>query len=149
MQIEEEDKLISKIILFLKESSVFAEKKPNINIDYLGKNIEDYSLEAVPAERIIRRFITGEKEKQKIFIFASRKTFSQDEIENFEDYQLFEELAEWIEEQNDNEKYPDISDIEKIEEIESMEVIDSPYVAAVSETEARYQMEIKINYIQK
>ena len=39
--------------------------------------------------------------------------------------------------------------ISKASEIETIEIMDSPYIAAVSETEARYQMEIKITYLQK
>lgn len=147
MKIEKEEIFISKIIEFLSKADVFS-NRPRIKVDYLGDKIDNYSLEAVPAERTLHIFIDGSKEKQKIFVFASRKTYSQDEIENLENYKLFENLAEWIEEQNDEENYPDISEIENIEEIESIEIMDSPYIAEISETEARYQMEIKITYIQ-
>ena len=140
MKKENEELLVNKIIEYLAQSDVFS-NKPKIKIDYLGDKIDNYSLEAVPAERIINTFIDGSKRKQKIFVFASRKTYSQDEIDNLENYKLFEYLADWIEEQNDDENYPDISDIENIEEIETIEIIDSPYIAAVSETE------IKIKYI--
>ncbi len=147
MKKENEELLINKIIDFLAKADVFS-NKPKIRIDYLGDKIDNYSLEAVPAERIVKSFIDGSKRKQKIFVFASRKTYSQDEIENLENYKLFEYLSDWIEEQNDDENYPNISDIENIEEIEAIEIIDSPYIAVVSENEARYQMEIKITYIQ-
>ncbi len=148
MKTENEELFISKIIDFLSEADVFS-NKPKIKVDYLGDKIDNYSLEAVPAERILHKFIDGSKEKQKIFVFASRKTYSQDDIENLENYKLFENLAEWIEQQNDEENYPDVSEIENIEEIEAIEIMDSPYIAAVSETEARYQMEIRITYLQK
>lgn len=148
MKTENEELFISKIIDFLSKADVFS-NKPKIKVDYLGDKIDNYSLEAVPAERILHKFIDGSKEKQKIFVFASRKTYSQDDIENLENYKLFENLAEWIEQQNDEENYPDVSEIENIEEIEAIEIMDSPYIAAVSETEARYQMEIRITYLQK
>lgn len=147
MKKENEELLINKMIEFLSKADVFSDK-PKIKVDYLGDKINNYSLEAVPAERIVKGFIDGSKRKQKIFVFASRKTYSQDEVDNLDNYKLFEYLAEWVEEQNDDENYPDISDIENIEEIEAIEIIDSPYVAVVSENEARYQMEIKITYIQ-
>ncbi len=147
MKKENEELLVNKIIEYLAQADVFS-NKPKIKIDYLGDKIDNYSLEAVPAERIVNTFVDGSKRKQKIFVFASRKTYSQDEIDNLENYKLFDSLAEWIEEQNEDENYPDISEIENIEEIEAIEIIDSPYVAAVSENEARYQMEIKITYIQ-
>lgn len=148
MRTEKEELFISKIIDFLSKADVFS-NKPKIKVDYLGDKIDNYSLEAVPAERILHKFIDGSKEKQKIFVFASRKTYSQDDIENLENYKLFENLAEWIEQQNDEENYPDVSEIENIEEIETIEIMDSPYIAALSETEARYQMEIRITYLQK
>lgn len=148
MKISDENKFIKSIIEYLKECPIFSEDA-SVNINYLGSNIDDYSLEAVPAERIVSNFIDGKKLKQKIFVFASRKAYSKDIIENEQNYEFFEELAEWIEEQNDNEIYPDVSNISKIEEIDSIEVIDSPYIAVISEEEARYQMEIKINYIQE
>lgn len=147
MKSSDERKFIDSIIDFFKKSSIFS-NEPNVNVNYLGNKIDDYCLEAVPAEKTVKKFIDGEKEKQKIFVFTSRTTYSQDIVENEENYVLFEELAEWIEEQNEEENYPDISDITKIEEIESIEVMDSPYICAVNETEARYQMEIKITYIQ-
>lgn len=148
MKSSDEEKFIKSIIKFIKESNVF-NNEPDININYLGDNVDDYCIEAIPAERIVRQDIEGRKEKQKIFVFASRTAYSQDVIENEDVYVFFEELAEWIEEQNDIENYPDISEIENIEEILSIEVKDSPYICAVSETEARYQMELKISYIQE
>lgn len=148
MKKKDEKSFIDSIINFLKQCPVFKEDS-KVNINYLGNKIEDYCLESVPAERIMKRFIDGEKEKQKIFVFASRKTYSQDEIENINNYEFFEELAEWIEKQDDNEEFPDISGITNIQEIESIEILDSPYICAINETEARYQTEIKITYIQK
>lgn len=147
MKLKDENSFINSIIDYLKKCPVF-EENSKVNINYLGNKIEDYCLEAVPAERTIKRFINGEKEKQKVFVFASRKTYSQDDIENMANYDFFEELAEWIELQNDIEKFPDITNINNIQEIESIEILDSPYICAISETEARYQTEIKITYIQ-
>lgn len=148
MKREDEKSFIDSIIDYLKQCPEF-EENLKVNINYLGNKIEDYCLEAVPAERTVKRFIDGEKEKQKIFVFASRKTYSQDEIENMENYDFFEKIAEWIELQNDNEHFPDIVNINNIQEIESIEILDSPYISAISETEARYQTEIKITYIQE
>lgn len=148
MKIKEEEFFIKSIISYLKKCNIFNENA-SVNINYLGSKIDDYSLESVPTETILKKDIEGRKEKQKVFVFASRRTYSRDCIENEKNYEFFEELSEWIEEMNDEECYPDISNIDEISEISSIEVVDSPYIAAVSELEARYQMEIKITYIKE
>lgn len=148
MKIKEEELFIKSIISYLKKCNIFNENA-SVNINYLGPKIDDYSLESVPTETILKKDIEGRKEKQKVFVFASRRTYSRDCIENEKNYEFFEELSEWIEEMNDEECYPDISNIDEISEISSIEVVDSPYIAAVSELEARYQMEIKITYIKE
>ena len=54
----------------------------DLNVDYLGEDPEQYSIEVVPCKTVLKQYIDGSAKCQYLFIFASRENYSPDESIN-------------------------------------------------------------------
>ena len=78
----------------------------DLNVDYLGEDPEQYSIEVVPCKTVLKQYIDGSAKCQYLFIFASRENYSPDESINIANLEFYERLEEWIAEQDLNGKLP-------------------------------------------
>lgn len=78
----------------------------DLNVDYLGEDPEQYSIEVVPCKTVLKQYIDGSAKCQYLFIFASRENYSPDESINMANLEFYERLQEWIAEQDLNGKLP-------------------------------------------
>ena len=60
-----------------------------INANFLG-DIGDYSLDKIPTESVVTRWISGIEIHKDVFSFRSRKFYSQDTINNLINIGFFE-----------------------------------------------------------
>lgn len=133
---------IEKIREFFKNCPLLNENE-KIGIDFLQETIGEYVIESTPVSQIVEKYVTGTSKRQDIFIFASRESYGEDEIQNILNSRFYEQVVNWIEKRNDEGILPEI------EGIDSIEVISTPYAAKTSENTARYEFEFKIIYIVK
>ena len=68
----------------------------DLNVDYLGEDPEQYSIEVVPCKTVLKQYIDGSAKCQYLFIFASRENYSPDESINIANLEFYERLEEWI-----------------------------------------------------
>ncbi len=90
-------------------------KNGKINVDYLSNEISEYSIEVVPAEKTLKKYLDGSEDRQLVFVFASRASYGPDTIQNILNSKFYEDFNEWIEEQNDSGILPKVEGIESIE----------------------------------
>lgn len=117
-----------------------------LNVDYLSEDAQQYCLEVVPCNPIIKKYANGSSKRQYLFIFASREYYSEDEVNNMANLEFYEELQEWIAEQNINSRLP------KLPEgcdAQSVEVLSSGYVMDNDTKTARYQIQCRLKYIKE
>lgn len=126
------------IINTLTESS-----KYQINADMLANDIENYSLNKMPTQPVIERWITGDEYCRDIFTFRSRKAYSQDVIVNLENIGFFEEFENIIKENNKNKILPDIDGIEEIS------CLNCGTLVVADTNDAIFDIQIQITYIRK
>lgn len=138
MENSEDKSMIEKIKDFIAKCHLL--KDEQINVDYLSNEISYYSIEVVPSERTLRKYLDGSEDRQLIFVFASRESYSEDVIQNILNSKFYEDFNDWIEEQNDKGILPNI------EGIESIECTSPGYAFQTSEDTARYQIQMKILY---
>ena len=112
-----------------------------INADFLG-NKGDYSLDRIPTEPIVEKWISGINIKRELYNFRSRKSYSQDTINNLANIGYFEELEEKIKSNNDKGILPDI------ENILSIKCLNCGSLNSVDGTQAIFDMQIEITYIE-
>ena len=86
-----------------------------INANMLSNDINNYSLDKVPTESTVERWVMGLEIHRDVFAFRSRVAYSQDVINNLENIGFFESFEELIKSNNDKGILPEIDGIESIE----------------------------------
>lgn len=111
------DTRISKLRTYLLNviDDLTKNTKYQINADMLSTNVGDYSLDRIPSESTITKWITGLTIKRDVYSLRSRMAYSQDMINNLENIGFFEKFEEKITENNREGILPEIDGIQKVE----------------------------------
>ena len=111
-----EDTRISKLRTYLMNilDELTNNNKSKINADMLSNDIENYSLDKIPTESVVERWITGIEIKKDVYSFRSRKEYSQDTINNLKNIGFFEKFEEKINSNNEQGILPEIDGVESI-----------------------------------
>ena len=56
--------------------------RKDVNIEYLTEDEKNYSIESVPIEPVVRRYLDGSAKKQFAFVFSSRESYGREVIDN-------------------------------------------------------------------
>lgn len=89
-------------------------KYKKINADFLGIEVNNYSLDKIPTLSIVEPYITGGGLYRDVFSFRSRNAYSSDRLNNLKNIGFFEEFESIIKSNNDNGILPEIVGIESI-----------------------------------
>ena len=81
----------------------------------LSNNVDDYSLDKIPTSSEVIKWITGDTINRDVYSFRSRKSYSQDTINNLRNVGFFEQFEFLIKDNNKKGILPDINGIESIE----------------------------------
>ncbi|HGT1415279.1 TPA: chloramphenicol resistance protein [Clostridioides difficile] len=138
--------LVESVREFIKKCPYLDEFAKSINVEFLGEEFTSYTLETVPSEAVIKRFINGDSIKQFIFIFASRECYGSDVMQNIENSQFYEQFADWIYRENLSGNLPTLSGNK---EAMSLEVSTPGYLVQTSIDTAQYQIQLKLKYFEK
>lgn len=86
------------------------QKQYRFDVDYAGKGPDGYSVFSVPSTLKYRENILGEEILDRIqvqnFIFASKQPYGEDAQQNLANLAFYQEVADWILEQNDARTFP-------------------------------------------
>lgn len=117
-----------------------------VNVNYLEENTDTYSIEEVPVEPIVKKYINGDSIRQYAFIFTSREPYGVDILTNIDNSGFYEKLADEIERNNENKIFPLLDDgLEPLK----IEVTSTGYAFAVTEDTAQFQIQLKLKYFKK
>lgn len=121
-------------------------KAVKVNVDYLEDKPTTYSIEEVPSNVVIQKYVDGSSKRQYVFVFASRESYSEDVIDNINNSGFYEDFAEWLEEQTNNDNLPFIGDDKEVLKIEAMT---NGYAFKTDVDTARYQIQCRMIYMKK
>lgn len=142
--------LIESIREFIKECPYLEDylgaTKPKVGVDYLSDEIICYSIERVPCNPIIKKYVDGSSKKQELFVFSSRESYGPDVFNNLENINFYEKFASWIEEQNSNKNLPKLTGKY---EAEKLEVTTNGYAFQTDVDKARYQIQLRLTYFER
>lgn len=110
-----------------------------IGADMLG-DIGDYSLDKIPTDFEVDNWIIGVEIHRDVYSFRSRKSYSQDVINNLNNIGFFEDFENIINSNNKKGILPDI------ENIESIECLNCGALNDVDGTQATFDIQIEITY---
>ena len=90
-------------------------KYKKINADFLGIEVNNYSLDKIPTASEVETWLTGTKICKDVYSFRSRNAYSSNRLNNLKNIGFFEEFQKVINSNNDNGILPKIDNIESIE----------------------------------
>ncbi len=114
-------------------------------VDYLGSEPTGYTVEAVPCDPVLRQYTDGSAMKQFLFVFASRETYGPDVTENTANMAFYEALERWLRANDDRGVLPVLDGREAC----GIEVLTSGYVLDADSSAARYQMQVRLTYLEE
>lgn len=135
--------LIDNIRTFILTCSFLQDGR--VNVDYIGEEM-GYSIDPLPCDPIVQRYIDGGAKKQFQFAFTSQEEYDQDSRINIENSGFFQMFDEWLEKQSFNENFPELGE-GKIPI--SMETLNSGYLYDVNGVNAKYRIECRLIYEQE
>ncbi len=138
--------IIKELRDYISQCPYLYEFNKGINIDYLDNNSTTYSIEEVPCEPIIKRYINGDTKRQYDFIFASRESYGADVFQNIENSGFYEDFSRWIEEESSKGNLPSLEGNRESLEIK---VSTTGYAFQTDDNSARYQIQLKLIYFQE
>lgn len=118
-----------------------------LNFNFSPESPESISLITNYSDKIRKRYITGDCEKEYGFSIIIVKPYSSDQDDlNLEAMNFAQAFMDWLEVQNEEKNYPDFGEnctVEKIENLQNM-----PNLSGVNCEEglARYMIQAKIIY---
>ena len=107
-----------------------------VNVDYLTNELS-YSIEPIPSDPYVKKFVDGGGIKQFQFAFTSKESYDASETVGIN--QFYEQFSEWIELQNDLGIYP-------FEGCTGIEIMTSEYLFDSESANARYQIQLRVLY---
>lgn len=114
-----------------------------VNVNYLEPHADTYSIEEIPIEPIVKKYVNGDTVRQYAFIFTSREPYGADVLTNIDNSGFYEKFAEWIE---SNDMLPVLDGgLEPLE----IKVTSTGYAFAVTEDTAQFQIQLKLKYFKK
>ena len=129
-----------RLYLFNVIEELKADSKFQINADMLSNEINNYSLDKMPVEQEVERWITGTQINRDVFSFRSRVAYSQDAINNLNNVGFFEEFEKLIFDNNRQGVLPEIEGIESIECLNCGSLLDAQTNKAI------FDIQIQITY---
>lgn len=114
-----------------------------LRVDYLGEKPVEYSIEVLPCDPIVKRYVGGDTVRQYLFAFGSREYYSQERLQNIENSAFYERLSDWVEIQNRSGNMPALPDGMEAQEIQ---VVSSGYLFDGAKSNARYQIQLRLQY---
>lgn len=111
-----------------------------INADYLLNDENNYSLDKIPTNTEVERWIIGVVKRKDIYSFRNRMSYSPDTIENLKNIGFFEEFEKIIYSNNKNGILPEI------ENIESIECLNCGTMNNAESNTAEFDIQIQITY---
>ncbi len=92
-------------------------------------------------------YISG-RDLAKNYLFLSRREFGETDVLTIENSGFFEQLADWVMEQNDCGILPDLSKCGHGKEAQSIEVTSTGYIVTDGSGSCKMQMQLRLVYYQ-
>ena len=121
------------------------ESYKQIKVEFLPAEVGYFSIEEVPNETTVNKYIDGSETKQFTFVLASRFIYSEEAQQTIDNSGFFEQFAEWVSEQSEQGNLPVLSGNKQASDLE---VLTSGYLFNIANgmRDARYQIQMRLIY---
>ena len=135
-------KIIESIREYIGNLDCISTFNTAINVNYLADDDNSFSIEEVPAQTIVKKYVDGSSIRQYQFIFTSKEPYSEEILQNIDNSSFYEDFANEIEEKNSKGDLPLLDNLE----VRSIEVTSNPYCVRATEDKAIYQINLNLKY---
>lgn len=139
--------VIEALHSYFKTSPALADVR--LDIDCLQRDHEKFSLDSVPGERIVKKYMDGSSVRRQLFTISSRAPYGPDLDQQADNLEIFGELEDWLDDQGQLGLLPNLGDRRRAR---SLRVTSSAYPIEVDEGQgvptARYQIQLELIYLQ-
>ncbi len=132
--------MIKAVRTYLKEECPYFAGK-DIGINFLSAKPGEYSLEAVPAEPVLKRYTDGGYLGQFLFVLASRELYGAENSVQEGACDFYESVSAWMEKATREGTLPTLSDGCRAV---SLSVTSGGYLMSNQSDRARYQMQCRL-----
>lgn len=115
-------------------------------VDAMGDQAIEYAIETSVFDPILKTYVNGDTLRQYQFDFGSREFYSMDRIQNIQNSTFYEKFADWIEEQNKLQNFPELPEDCTPE---SLEVLSPGYFFDGAMRNARYKIQLRLVYLKE
>lgn len=136
-------KIIEAVRKYISELDCMKVFDNAININYLADETDSFSIEEIPVNPIVKKYVDGSSIRQFQFVFCSREPYGAEILQNIENSSFYEDFAEEIEKKNNKGVLPLLT--ENLE-ARSIEVLSNAYTVSVTEDTALYQINLNLKY---
>lgn len=140
MVIDKNKLRVAKIKDYLIEIVDKIEKNRGVNVNALSKETNTYSLDKIPTNNTVEKWVTGLEIHKDVYLFRSRRNYSYKEIENLLNIGFFEIFEQEIFENNRKGILP------KIEGIEKIECLNCGTLVSVETNTAEFEIQIQVTF---
>lgn len=123
----------------------YLEDDVRLSVDFLGDQPLEYGIYSEPISPTIKKYVDGDELKQFGFIFTTRNYMSGDLVTQLENSAFFDDLIEWIQEQNHKEIYPDL---EGERYPTKLEIVTNGYLSSAETGSSQYQIQMRLVYME-
>jgi len=140
-----QDKRITKLRTYLIGvlNSLTQNTKYELNANNLASDTNNFSLDKIPMQKTISKWIIGTKIQRDVYSFRSRLSYSQDTITNLKNMGFFEDFEALIDSNNKNGILPEIDNIK------SIECLNCATMNYAETNTAEFDIQIQITYLEE
>lgn len=126
----------------------YFEKLKELGIDMLSKDANVASIDKTPIKPIVKEKVNGDSSRQVSFIIRANFEHFDELKTKIENSEFFEDVSEWIEEQNELENFPILKGNKTATKIS---ISSSDYLVTINPNlrKACYQIQILMEYDKK
>lgn len=137
--------VINAVREFVKKNCPLLEEFDNlfpvVNLDKLPEKPTSYSIESVPSEPIVKRYMNGDSIRKITFYLCSRNLYSDEVNEDTSDF--YERFSDWLEECNVQKRFPELDGGKRPVKFVANT---GGYVEDTTGTLAQYQIQCEFRY---
>lgn len=116
-----------------------------LNVDYTSFAPREYSIDGVPVEPIIKRYVDGGSVRQYNFVFSSVEVYGEDTLNNMANSGFYEDFAAWLETCSEERDLPVMDEGKTPIKIEAL---NTGYLFDSTTEAGRYQIQCRLIYKQ-
>ena len=114
-------------------------------VDRLEGEVDSYSIELVPCDPVVKRYVSGQTMRRYEFHLASTEAYTIDVLDQISNSAFYEHFAAWLEQCSRSRTLPDLGAGRLAMKIEAL----TPgYLATTNESTARYVIQCRLTYMQ-